>query len=66
MLNSGRRKLNTTATQLSSFTHNNSKLFPLISNDVTKPTVQNTSQSRVSKFTQNVALNVDTNNGWKQ
>jgi len=57
MLNSGRRKLNTTATQLSSFTHNNSKLFPLISNDVTKPTVQNTSQLykiQVSQESQNL------------
>jgi len=63
MLNTGRRKLNTTTTQLSPFTH--SKLFTLISNDVTKPTVHNTSQFRVPQFTHNVALNVDTNNGWK-
>jgi len=49
---------------LSSFTHNDSKLFTLISNDVTKPTLHNTSQ--FPKFTQNVALNVDTNNGWKK
>jgi len=34
MLNTGRRKLNTTTTQLSPFTH-----FTLICNDVTKPTV---------------------------
>jgi len=47
MLNTGRRKLNTTATQLSLFTHKDSKLFILISNDVTKPTVHNTSQFRV-------------------
>jgi len=66
MLNTGRRKLNSTTTQLSPFTHNDSELFTLISNDVTKPTVHNTSQFRVPQFTQNVALNVDTNNGWKQ
>jgi len=50
---------------LSPFTHD-SKLFTLISNYVTKPTVHNTSQFSVPQFSQNVALNVDTNNGWKQ
>jgi len=39
--------LNTTATQSSPFTHNDSKLFTLISNDVTQPTLHNTSQFRV-------------------
>jgi len=66
MLNTGRRKVNTTTTHLSPFTHNDSKLFTLISNDVTKPTVHNTRQFRVPQFAQNVALNVDSNNGWKQ
>jgi len=53
MLNTGRRKLNTTATT----TQNSSHLFP---------TVHHTSQFRVPQFTQNVALNFDINNGWKQ
>jgi len=66
MLNAGRQNLNTTTTQLSSFTHNDSNLFTLISKDVIKPTVHNRSQFRVPKLTQNVALNADTNNGCKQ
>jgi len=50
-------------TALSPFTHD-SQLFTFISNDVSKPTVHNTSQFRVPQLTQNVALDVDTNNGW--
>jgi len=58
---------NTTTTQLPSFTPNNSKLFTLISNDVTKPTVHSLIQvGSDPKLIQNVALNVDTNIGWKQ
>jgi len=30
------------------------------------PTVHNTHQFRVTQFTQHVALNVETNNGWRQ
>uniref|UniRef100_A0A671LKN4 Elongation of very long chain fatty acids protein n=1 Tax=Sinocyclocheilus anshuiensis TaxID=1608454 RepID=A0A671LKN4_9TELE len=44
------QKLNTTKAQLSSFTHNDSKLFTLVSNDVIKPTVQIMSQFRVHKW----------------
>jgi len=59
------KKLNTTTTQLSLFTHNGSKLFTLVSNDVFKPTVQNMSQFRVQRGGTG-ALNVDMNNGRKQ
>ena len=58
-----RQKLNTTKAQLSSFTHNDSELFTLVSNDVIKPTVQNMSQFRVHKWHR--WLNDNTNNRWK-
>jgi len=58
MLNTGRRKLNTTTTQLSPFTHND---FTLICNDVTKPTVH-TSQFRC--FGQNGPVPLSRGEDW--